>query len=74
MAPFSRYNEIYYWPVMCGLRDQVWALYRDLKHWKLTTTEADRPILVKRFGEIFGQRSGNMDLDQLLVRRHRWKD
>ena len=56
------------------IRDQVWALYRDLKHWKLIPTEADRPILAKRFVDIFGPRSGTKDLDQLLVRLHRRKD
>ena len=56
------------------IRDQVWALYRDLKHWKLTPTEADRLILAKRFDDIFGQRSGHKELDQLLVRLHRRKD
>ncbi|TJZ89636.1 hypothetical protein FA743_18035, partial [Paracoccus gahaiensis] len=56
------------------IRDQVWALYRDLKHWKLTPTEAERLILAKRFDDIFGQRSGYKDLDQLLVRLHRRKN
>ena len=56
------------------IRDQVWALYRDLKHWKLIPTEGDRPLLAKRFDDIFGQRSDYKDLDQLLVRLHRRKD
>ncbi|WP_205963890.1 transposase [Pseudoruegeria sp. SK021] len=56
-----------------GLRDQVWALYRDLKFWKQTPCAKDTPILANRFDDIFLQRTGYKELDQQLVRLHRRK-
>lgn len=56
-----------------AIRDQVWALYRDLKLWKQSPSAKDRPIFAKRFDDIFLQRSGYKDLDQLLARLHRRK-
>lgn len=56
-----------------AIRDQVWALYRDLKLWKLAPGKAERPALAKRFDNIFGQHTGYKLLDQLLRRLHRRK-
>lgn len=55
------------------VRDQVWVLYRDLKLWKLAPDKAERPVLAKRFDDIFGQHTGYKALDQLLLRLHRRK-
>lgn len=56
------------------VRDQIWLLYRDLKLWKQRPLATDRPILAKRFDDIFLQPTRYRDLDQLLARLHRRKD
>jgi hypothetical protein len=55
------------------VRDQIWALYRDLKLWKQRPSAKDRPILAKRFDDLFTQPTRYKDLDQLLARLHRRK-
>ena len=56
-----------------AIRDEIWALYRDLKRWKLAPDKTERPVLAKRFDDIFGQHTGYKLLDQLLLRLHRHK-
>jgi len=56
-----------------AIRDQVCALYRDLKLWKIAPDKTERPTLAKRFDDIFGQRTGYKLLDQLLLRLQRRK-
>lgn len=55
------------------VRDQIWLLYRDLKLWKQRPLATDRPILAKRFDDIFMQPTRYRDLDQLLARLHKRK-
>ena len=55
------------------VRDQIWALYRDLKLWKQKPSAMDGPVLAQRFDDIFGQRTRYKELGQLLVRLHRRK-
>ena len=53
------------------VRDQIWALYRDLKLWKQKPSAMDGPVLAQRFDDIFGQRTRYKELGQLLARLHR---
>jgi hypothetical protein len=55
------------------VRDQVWALYRDLKLWKQKPSAKEAPFLAQRFDDIFGQRTHYKELGQLLARLHRRK-
>jgi hypothetical protein len=55
------------------VRDQIWALYRDLKLWKQSPLAMDKPILAKRFDDLFTQPTRYKDLDQLMARLHRRK-
>ena len=55
------------------VRDQVWALYRDLKLWKQKPSAKEAPVLAQRFDDIFGQRTHYKELGQLLARLHRRK-
>ena len=55
------------------VRDQVWALYRDLKLWKQKPSAKEAPVLAQRFDDIFGQRTRYKELGQLLARLHRRK-
>ncbi|WP_347140639.1 transposase [Paracoccus sp. SSK6] len=55
------------------VRDQVWALYRDLKLWKQKPSATEAPFLAQRFDDIFGQRTHYKELGQLLARLHRRK-
>ena len=55
------------------VRDQIWALYRDLKLWKQEPSAKEAPFLAQRFDDIFGQRTHYKELGQLLARLHRRK-
>ena len=55
------------------VRDQIWALYRDLKLWKQKPSAKEAPVLAQRFDDIFGQRTHYKELGQLLARLHRRK-
>lgn len=55
------------------VRDQIWALYRDLKLWKQKPSAKEAPVLAQRFDDIFGQRTRYKELGQLLARLHRRK-
>ena len=55
------------------IRDQVWALYRDLKLWKQKPSAKEAPIFAEQFDDIFGQRTRYKELGQLLARLHRRK-
>ena len=55
------------------VRDQVWALYRDLKLWKQKPSAKEAHDLTERFDDIFGQRTNYKELGQLLARLHRRK-
>lgn len=55
------------------VRDQVWALYRDLKLWKQKPSAKEAHDLAERFDDIFGQRTRYKELGQLLARLHRRK-
>ena len=55
------------------VRDQVWALYRDLKLWKQKPSAKEAHDLAEHFDDIFGQRTRYKELGQLLARLHRRK-
>ena len=55
------------------VRDQIWALYRDLKLWKQKPSAKEAPILAERFDDIFGQRTRYKEMGQSLARLHRRK-
>lgn len=55
------------------VRDQIWALYRDLKLWKQKPSAKEASVLAQHFDDIFGQRTRYKELGQLLARLHRRK-
>jgi hypothetical protein len=56
------------------VRAQVWALYADLKAYKLHPSTQQVALLQKRFEVTFTQHTGYETLDKLLQRLHRRKD
>ena len=58
---------------LAKVRDQIWALYRDLKLWRQKPSTKEAPVLAQRFDDIFGQRTHYKELGQLLARLHRRK-
>jgi len=55
------------------VRNQIWALYGDLKLWKQKPCAKEALVLTKRFDDIFGQRTRYKELGRLLARLHRRK-
>ena len=56
------------------VRGDVWALFADLKAYKLTPTPAEAVRLEARFDAVFGQTTGFPLLTQQLARLHARKD
>lgn len=52
------------------VRDQIWALYRDLKAFKDAPEQWDKEKLAQRFDQIFTYKTGFATLNQLLKRIH----
>jgi hypothetical protein len=53
-----------------ALRDLIWALYDDLKAYKLQPEACAKAQLAERFDAVFERRTGFAKLDQLLKRLH----
>lgn len=55
------------------VRGQLWALYRDLKHYALAPDAAQKVVLEAQFEAIFMQKTGFATLNGLLKRLYRNK-
>lgn len=55
------------------VRGEVWALYADLKSYKLAPAEERKAVLKNRFDEIFTQKTSYTSLNLLLLRIHKNK-
>jgi len=56
------------------VREQIWALYADLKAFKGAPAEEDKEKLAQRFDRIFTQTTSYQSLNRLLKRIHANKD
>src|SRR5438445_1077250 len=56
------------------VRDQVWALYADLKAYKVQSSPDQAASLAERFNTLFTQTTGYDTLDKLLQRLHGHQD
>ena len=56
------------------VREAIWCFYRGLKLWKQSPSPGGERVFRQQFDQIFGQRTGYKDLDELLARLARRKD